>query len=218
MRDPALIDEFEAVQRVVGLGRAARNDTRLRVRQPLARLLVRVPDEAAAAAVRPSSRSRSWRSSTSRRSSSSPQDADLVELPHQAQPAAARQALRQARAGHPRGARGRRWRAPSRPRPRAAAPSSSMPWRRAAHPGARGRARGDRIGRGLCVRGGRRLPGRARHPARRRAAARGPRPRAGAHRAGGPQAGRARGVGSDHPAGRAAARRSRPPSARTATT
>ncbi len=50
-RNRALIEQFDVVQRVVGLGRAARNDTRLRVRQPLARLLVRVPDEAAAAAV-----------------------------------------------------------------------------------------------------------------------------------------------------------------------
>jgi isoleucyl-tRNA synthetase len=40
------------VQRVVGLGRSARNDTRLRVRQPLKRLLVRVPDAAAAEAVK----------------------------------------------------------------------------------------------------------------------------------------------------------------------
>jgi len=36
----------------VGLGRAARNSSKLKVRQPLARILVRVPDEAAAAAVR----------------------------------------------------------------------------------------------------------------------------------------------------------------------
>jgi isoleucyl-tRNA synthetase len=50
--DRALLAETEVVQRVVGLGRAARNESRLKVRQPLARLLVRVPDEAAAAAVR----------------------------------------------------------------------------------------------------------------------------------------------------------------------
>ncbi len=48
----ALIDQFDVVQRVVGLGRSARNDTRLRVRQPLKRLLVRVPDAAAAEAVK----------------------------------------------------------------------------------------------------------------------------------------------------------------------
>jgi isoleucyl-tRNA synthetase len=50
--DPALLRETEVVQRVVGLGRAARNESRLKVRQPLARLLVRVPDDAAADAVR----------------------------------------------------------------------------------------------------------------------------------------------------------------------
>ncbi|HVS25348.1 MAG TPA: isoleucine--tRNA ligase [Gammaproteobacteria bacterium] len=50
--DRALIAETDVVQRVVGLGRAARNSARLKVRQPLARILVRVPDEAASAAVR----------------------------------------------------------------------------------------------------------------------------------------------------------------------
>jgi len=50
--DRALLAETEVVQRVVGLGRAARNESRLKVRQPLSRMLVRVPDDAAAAAVR----------------------------------------------------------------------------------------------------------------------------------------------------------------------
>ena len=50
--DRELIEETAVVQRVVGLGRAARNASRLKVRQPLSRLLVRVPDEAAARAVR----------------------------------------------------------------------------------------------------------------------------------------------------------------------
>ena len=50
-RDDALIAEIDIVQRVVGLGRAARNSSRIRVRQPLARLLVRIPDEASAAAI-----------------------------------------------------------------------------------------------------------------------------------------------------------------------
>ncbi|HEY8521964.1 MAG TPA: isoleucine--tRNA ligase [Gammaproteobacteria bacterium] len=50
--DERLLAEIEVVQRVVGLGRAARNESRLKVRQPLKRLLVRVPDDAAAAAVR----------------------------------------------------------------------------------------------------------------------------------------------------------------------
>jgi isoleucyl-tRNA synthetase len=50
--DLALIAETDVVQRVVGLGRAARNASRLKVRQPLKRILVRVPDDAASAAVR----------------------------------------------------------------------------------------------------------------------------------------------------------------------
>jgi isoleucyl-tRNA synthetase len=50
--DRRLLAETAVVQRVVGLGRAARNASRLKVRQPLARLLVRVPDDAAEAAVR----------------------------------------------------------------------------------------------------------------------------------------------------------------------
>lgn len=45
-RDDALIAEIEVVQRVIGLGRAARNSSGLRVRQPLARLLARTPDAA----------------------------------------------------------------------------------------------------------------------------------------------------------------------------
>jgi isoleucyl-tRNA synthetase len=49
--DRQLLAETEVVQRVVGLGRAARNASRLKVRQPLARLLVRVPDDAATEAV-----------------------------------------------------------------------------------------------------------------------------------------------------------------------
>jgi isoleucyl-tRNA synthetase len=49
--DADLLAQTETVQRVVGLGRAARNASRLKVRQPLARLLVRVPDDAAERAV-----------------------------------------------------------------------------------------------------------------------------------------------------------------------
>ncbi|MDX1563578.1 MAG: DUF5915 domain-containing protein, partial [Gammaproteobacteria bacterium] len=49
--DRTLLDETAVVQRVVGLGRSARNTSKLKVRQPLSRLLVRVPDDAAAAAV-----------------------------------------------------------------------------------------------------------------------------------------------------------------------
>jgi isoleucyl-tRNA synthetase len=51
-RDDQLLAETAVVQRVVGLGRAARNSSKMKVRQPLPRLLVRVPDAAAEAAVR----------------------------------------------------------------------------------------------------------------------------------------------------------------------
>jgi isoleucyl-tRNA synthetase len=50
--DLELLAETGVVQRVVGLGRAARNSSKLKVRQPLKRLLIRVPDAAAEAAVR----------------------------------------------------------------------------------------------------------------------------------------------------------------------
>ena len=43
--DEDLVFDFDVVQRLVALGRAARNDSRVRVRQPLSRLLVRVPSE-----------------------------------------------------------------------------------------------------------------------------------------------------------------------------
>ena len=50
-RNNDLIDQYEVVQRVVGLGRAARNASGLRVRQPLSRLFVRTPDRAQEATV-----------------------------------------------------------------------------------------------------------------------------------------------------------------------
>ena len=50
-KDDALIADFDAAQQVVSLGRAARNASRVRVRQPLPRLLVRAPGGAAASAV-----------------------------------------------------------------------------------------------------------------------------------------------------------------------
>jgi isoleucyl-tRNA synthetase len=50
--DERLLAETNVVQRVVGLGRAARNTSKLKVRQPLPRLLIRVPDARAEAAVR----------------------------------------------------------------------------------------------------------------------------------------------------------------------
>jgi isoleucyl-tRNA synthetase len=49
--DRALLADMKVVQEVIALGRAARNDSALKVRQPLSRLLVRLPDEAAAGAV-----------------------------------------------------------------------------------------------------------------------------------------------------------------------
>ena len=51
-RDDALVADFEVVQRLVALGRTARNDSGVRVRQPLPRLLVRVPGAREAEAVR----------------------------------------------------------------------------------------------------------------------------------------------------------------------
>ena len=50
--DRQLLAETDVVQRVVGLGRAARSSSKLKVRQPLKRILIRVPDTAAEAAVR----------------------------------------------------------------------------------------------------------------------------------------------------------------------
>jgi isoleucyl-tRNA synthetase len=50
--DELLLAETNVVQRVVGLGRAARNSSKLKVRQPLSQLLIRVPDATAEAAVR----------------------------------------------------------------------------------------------------------------------------------------------------------------------
>jgi len=46
-----LIHAFDVVQKVVGLGRSAREASKVRVRQPLARLMVRLPDAKARAAV-----------------------------------------------------------------------------------------------------------------------------------------------------------------------
>ena len=47
IRNPALIFDFDVLQDVVKLGRAARNQTQIRTRQPLSRILVRVPTAAA---------------------------------------------------------------------------------------------------------------------------------------------------------------------------
>ena len=50
-RNDALLFEIDVVQKVVGLGRAARSQSGVRTRQPLSRLLVRAPDDAAAEAL-----------------------------------------------------------------------------------------------------------------------------------------------------------------------
>lgn len=51
-QNDGLIEEFDVIQRLVSLGRAAREQSKVRVRQPLSRLLVRVPTDAAADAAR----------------------------------------------------------------------------------------------------------------------------------------------------------------------
>ena len=50
-QNDALLHDIDVVQRVVGLGRAARGHSGVRTRQPLSRLLVRAPDDAAAQAL-----------------------------------------------------------------------------------------------------------------------------------------------------------------------
>ena len=49
--DERLLHDIGVVQKVVGLGRAARSQSGVKTRQPLARLLVRAPDDAAATAL-----------------------------------------------------------------------------------------------------------------------------------------------------------------------
>jgi isoleucyl-tRNA synthetase len=50
--DRTLLADMKVVQQVITLGRAARSESSLKVRQPLSRLLVRLPDEFASDAVR----------------------------------------------------------------------------------------------------------------------------------------------------------------------
>jgi isoleucyl-tRNA synthetase len=49
--DQTLLTDMKVVQQVITLGRVARSESSLKVRQPLARLLVRLPDELASSAV-----------------------------------------------------------------------------------------------------------------------------------------------------------------------
>ncbi|MBT8085844.1 MAG: isoleucine--tRNA ligase [Woeseia sp.] len=51
LEDAALLFDVDVVQKVVGLGRAARNVSGVRTRQPLSRLLLRAPNDKAAAAL-----------------------------------------------------------------------------------------------------------------------------------------------------------------------
>ncbi len=50
-RNDALLHDIGVVQKVVGLGRAARNHSGIRTRQPISRVLVRAPNDAAAQAL-----------------------------------------------------------------------------------------------------------------------------------------------------------------------
>jgi len=50
-RNDSLLYDIDVVQKVVGLGRAARGQSGVRTRQPLSRLLVRAPNDAAASAL-----------------------------------------------------------------------------------------------------------------------------------------------------------------------
>lgn len=51
-RNDRLVSEFDVVQRIVYLGRAAREQSKVKVRQPLSRLLVRLPNDASALAAK----------------------------------------------------------------------------------------------------------------------------------------------------------------------
>jgi isoleucyl-tRNA synthetase len=50
--DRTLLAEIEVVQRIVALGRSARNESNIKVRQPLSRLLARAPTEEGSSAIR----------------------------------------------------------------------------------------------------------------------------------------------------------------------
>jgi len=49
--NPGLVFEMDVVQHVVGLGRSTREESRVRVRQPLSRLLISAPDDASKKAI-----------------------------------------------------------------------------------------------------------------------------------------------------------------------
>ena len=197
-RDDALLAGVDAVQRVVGLGRAARSRSGVRVRQPLSRLLVRAPGEAEAAVLARFDAQILEELNVKALEMLAP-DAELVgyrikpNLPRLGKRygkriPAIRAALGEGGRGCRRGGggggagvcgRGRVTRRGAVRRCRRRDPDLR----------AGGRARGDDLGRGLCVRGGGRLAGGPGHDADRSARTRGSGPGAGAHRAGGAQAG-----------------------------
>ena len=199
-RDDALIAEIDVVQRVVGLGRAARNSSG-------------VPGAAATLAASGAHARRSGGRARRAPRGPDPRGAEREgggdararrrarELSHQAQPAPHRQAVRQARPGGARRARrrGRRrggGRGGGRPVVRRGRHRRDRPVR------ARGRARRDDFGRGLLLGGGGRLPRGPGHDADRGAGARGPRPGTRPYRAGSAQAGGPGGLRPDHAAHR----------------
>ena len=51
-RNDQLVTEFDVIQRIIYLGRAAREQSKVKVRQPLARLMVRLPDESSVVATK----------------------------------------------------------------------------------------------------------------------------------------------------------------------
>ena len=200
-----LLFDIGVVQKVVGLGRAARGQSGVRTRQPLSRLLVRAPNDAAAQALE-SHQDQILEELNVKAIEFIARDAGLVSysikpnLPTLGKQYGKlmpeiRKALRDADGAEIAGAAAR-----------GEAFEIEVTGRRFA----RRRRRPDRdaLGRGLFVRGGCRLPDGARYDAQRRAdrEGRGARDRAlGAGRA---QAGGSRGFGSHH-AGRVGLRRRR---------
>ncbi len=157
-RDPALEAAMDAVRRLASLAHGARQDRKLPVRQPLARMQVAVP-----AAVRGAGARRAARAAAARGEREGGRGRRLRRgarpAPGQAQLPLARQALRQADAGR-RGGRGG-------PHVGAAARPGAGPDR---HAGRRRRDRQLRArGRGGRARGGERLAGGERRPVRGRA-------------------------------------------------
>ncbi len=99
--DRALLAETEVVQRIVGLGRAARNASRLKVRQPLSQAAGSSAGRCGRAR-RASARGADPRGAQRQGGRADSARCRARELSDQAEPAADRQALRQADSGHSR--------------------------------------------------------------------------------------------------------------------